>query len=144
MKKVFYDSWIANKLLFKGYSTITIFAWVFTKYKEGEMKQRTINHECVHVRQWVELTISSGFALFLGMLIFGFSPWWLLISTLVFYAWYVLEYLIRRFLVLFSSNEHKQSMAYRSVAFEKEARQAEFDSNYLENSLYFNWFNYYR
>lgn len=35
MKKVFYESWIAKHLLFSGYSTITLFAWVFTKWPEA-------------------------------------------------------------------------------------------------------------
>lgn len=38
MKKIIYDSWIARNLLFKGYTTITLTAFVRTRYKsEAEM-----------------------------------------------------------------------------------------------------------
>ena len=60
MKKVFYRSWIAKHLLFAGYSTITLLAWVFTKWSKTEARQSTINHECTHARQWIELTVASG------------------------------------------------------------------------------------
>ncbi len=53
MKKVFYDSWLAKAILFPSYSTITLFAWVFTKWSKTDARQSTINHECVHARQWI-------------------------------------------------------------------------------------------
>lgn len=41
MKKIIYDSWIARNLLFKGYTTITLTAFVCTRYKsEAEMPKR--------------------------------------------------------------------------------------------------------
>lgn len=137
MKKVFYESWIAKHLLFSGYSTITLFAWVFTKWTEALARQSTINHECVHARQWTELTIASGLIIWAGMLIFGFSAWWLLLSSVVFYLWYVVEWCIRVIVGCFSSHD-----AYRMVSFEREARLAETDSNYLENSRYFAWLKF--
>lgn len=143
MKKVFYDSWIAKKLFLAGYSTITLFAWVFTMWSEKEAAQSTINHECVHARQWVELAVASGLLLWAGMLMFGYSAWWLLLSALTFYVWYVLEYLIRRLIGLFRSSQYGQKAAYRLVSFEQEARMAERDNNYLENSNYFAWLRLY-
>lgn len=137
MKKVFYESWIAKHLLFPSYSIITLFAWVFTKWTEALARQSTINHECVHARQWTELTIASGLIIWAGMLIFGFSAWWLLLSSVVFYLWYVVEWCIRVIVGCFSSHD-----AYRMVSFEREARLAETDSNYLENSRYFAWLKF--
>lgn len=139
MKKVFYDSWIAKHLLFATYTTITLFSWVFTKWSENEARQSAINHECVHARQWVELTVASGTLLWVGMLVFDYSAWWLALSSLTFYIWYVLEYLVRRLIGLFRSCENDQKMAYRQVSFEREARLAEKNNNYLENSAYFAW-----
>lgn len=143
MKKVFYESWIAKKLLLTGYSTITLFAWVFTMWSEKEAAQGTINHECVHARQWVELAVASGLLLWAGILVFGFSAWWLVLSALTFYIWYVVEYLIRRLIGLFRSGENGQKAAYRLVSFEKEARLSERDNNYLENCRYFAWLSFY-
>lgn len=135
MKKVFYESWIAKHLLFANYTTITLFAWVFTKWSEGEAKQSIINHECVHARQWIELTVASGLLIWLGMLLFGYSAWWLLLSAMTFYIWYVLEFVVKWFYGSIMGNYN----AYKNISFEREARLSEKDNNYLENSTYFGW-----
>lgn len=135
MKKVFYESWIAKHLLFASYTTITLFAWVFTKWSKGEARQSTINHECVHARQWIELAIASGLLIWLGMLLFGYSAWWLLLSALTFYIWYVLEFVVKWFYGSIMGNYN----AYKNISFEREARLSEKDNNYLENSTYFAW-----
>lgn len=135
MKKVFYESWIAKHLLFANYTTITLFAWVFTKWSEKEAKQSTINHECVHARQWIELTVASGLLIWLGMLLFGYSAWWLLLSAMTFYIWYVLEFVVKWFYGSIMGNYN----AYKNISFEREARLSEKDNNYLENSTYFGW-----
>lgn len=139
MKKVFYDSWIAKHLLFATYTTITLFAWVFTKWSEREARQSTINHECVHARQWIELTVASGLVIWLGMLLFDYSAWWLILSAFTFYIWYVFEYLTRWIFVMFRSSDNGAKAAYRQISFEREARLAEKNNNYLENSAYFAW-----
>ena len=143
MKKVFYNSWIARHLLFANYTTITLMAWVFTKWSKEEAQQSTINHECIHVRQWVELAVASGLLIWAGMLVFDYSAWWLVLSAFTFYIWYVFEYLVRRFMGFFGSAENGQKAAYRLVSFEQEARLAEKDNNYLENSTYFAWMHFY-
>lgn len=135
MKKVFYESWIAKHLLFASYTTITLFAWVFTKWSEKEARQSTINHECVHARQWIELTVASGFLIWFGMLLFGYSAWWLLLSVMTFYIWYVLEFVVKWFYGSIMGNYN----AYKNISFEREARLSEKDNNYLENSGYFGW-----
>lgn len=135
MKKVFYESWIAKHLLFASYTTITLFAWVFTKWSEKEARQSTINHECVHARQWIELTVASGLLIWLGMLLFGYSAWWLLLSAMTFYIWYVLEFVVKWFYGSIMGNYN----AYKNISFEREARLSEKDNNYLENSGYFGW-----
>lgn len=143
MKKVFYNSWLARTFLFYGYSTITLFAWVFTKYTKLNSRQETINHECTHARQWIELTVASGLFIWVGLLVWDYSACWLALSALTFYVWYVLEYLIRRFIGLFRNGNNGQKAAYRLVSFEQEARVAEKDNNYLENSTYFAWLRFY-
>lgn len=141
MKKVFYDSALAKIILFPNYSTITLFAWVFTKYKT--LKQSVINHESTHVRQWSELTMLSALLLWLGLLMFGYSAWYLAFSVFSFYVWYLLEYSIRRIIGLFSKGTNKQLKAYRMITFEQEARLSENYSNYLENTGYFAWLKFY-
>ena len=136
MKKIRYNSWIANNLLFKGYSTITLAAWVCTKWSEEEMLQSTKNHECTHARQWCECMLASGVVIWILMLVFGISPWWLVLSFLMFYILYVLEWLVK--LCFYGTD------AYKNISFEREANTGEEDDTYLENSGYFEWVKYIR
>lgn len=71
--KVFYESKLAKMLLWQGYNTITLGCFVFTKKKKEEMKQRVLNHEAIHVRQWEECMIASAILLTLVMLLTEFS-----------------------------------------------------------------------
>lgn len=137
MKKVFYNSWLAKAILFPQFSTITIMAWVFTKYRS--LKQAVINHECTHARQWTELAIASGILIWLGILIFGYSAWCVLFAAAVFYIWYGLEYGIRFLISTILDDGCTAHDIYKSVSFEQEARFSEEDNNYLENSNYFAW-----
>lgn len=83
MKKIYYDSWLARMLLF-GCHTITIGPFVFSQKKADEMNQETRNHECTHARQWMEITVLTGIVLFGMVLVFGFSPWYLLFSGITY------------------------------------------------------------
>lgn len=136
MKKIRYNSWLAKNLLWEGYTTITIAAWVFTTYKnKEEMSQCIRNHECVHARQWVECAVASAIIIWLLMILFDISCWWMLLSLLMFYILYGLEYIIKRW-------NNTAAEAYEKISFEREARLAENDNNYLENGDYFNWINF--
>lgn len=142
MKKVFYDSWIAKHLLFKDYTTITLFAWVFTKWTKEEAEQKTINHECVHTRQWVEITTSAAIVLWLAVLLYNISILWFLFSPFVYYVWYSVEWCIRKLIAGVLADCKEDYDAYRLMSFEREARLAEHNDNYLENSDYFAWFKF--
>lgn len=143
MKKVFYESWLAKHLLFSGYTTITLCAWVLTKWSKAEARQSTINHECTHARQWIELTVASGLLIWVAMLVFGLSAWWLALAPVIFYLWYVVEWCIRKLIAGVLADCREDYDAYRLISFEREARLAEKDNNYLENSTYFAWLHFY-
>jgi hypothetical protein len=130
MKKVIYDSWIARNLLFKGYSTITLTAFVFTRYKsKEEMSQYVRNHECTYARQWAEMFLLGFFVVFVLQIPFDISSWWYLLPFFAFYIWYLLEVAIRSIIIW--------GNGYRYVAFEREARENQYDNTYLENGNYF-------
>lgn len=135
MKKIRYNSWIARNLLFKGYQTITLAAWVCTKCKsKDEMPQWMRNHECTHARQWVECMIASGVLIWALVLFVGISAWWFCLSFLMFYILYLLECLVK--LPFYG----KQT--YRNISFEREAYACQNDNSYLENGDYFEWVKY--
>lgn len=136
MKKIIYDSWIARNLLFKGYTTITLTAFVCPRYKsEAEMPQAIRNHECTHARQWFEMFLLSFFVVFVLQIPFDISSWWYLLPFFAFYLWYLLEVAIRSIMIW--------GNAYKYVSFEREARENQYDNNYLENCNYFSWVKYY-
>ena len=84
-----------------------------------------------------ELTVASGLLLWIGMLVFGYSAWWLTLSAATFYVWYVLEWCIRKMIASILADCREDYDAYRLILSEREARLAEKDNNYLENSSYF-------
>lgn len=135
MKKIRYNSRLAKMFLWGNFSTITLAAWVCTKYKsKEEMPQWMRNHECTHARQWVECMLASGVIIWALILFAGISAWWFMLSFLMFYILYVLEYLIK--LIPYGCD------AYRNISFEREAYSNQYDSNYLENGDYFMWLHY--
>ena len=77
MKRIRYNSWVANTFLTERFDTITIAAWVCTKCKnKEEMAQHVRNHECTHVRQWIECMITSGAVIWALVLFADISSWW--------------------------------------------------------------------
>ena len=142
MKNVFYNSWVAKTILcLSKCHTIMLFGFVFSKLKEEEVTQRVRNHECVHVRQWFEVTALSGSVLLAIVLVFGISPWWMLLSGGIYYVWYVLEWMCKCvwYSVMIDEWTCDMETPYQSISFEREARLSERDSNYMENGGYFGW-----
>ena len=142
MKKVFHDSWVARTVLyFSKCHTIMLFGLVFSKQKTHEMTQATRNHECVHARQWFEVSLASGALLLALVLILGISPWWMLLAGVSYYVWYVVEWAVRAVLysVLDDGWDCEKRSAYKDISMEREARFSEKDPHYLENSGYFAW-----
>lgn len=136
MKKIVYNSWVARHILLPGYSTITIMAWVLTKYKnDKDMPQHVRNHEAIHIRQWAECMIASGIFILALVLFANILAWWLLLSIGMFYILYVLEWLLK---LLFYGKE-----AYRNLSFEREAYSNQLNGDYLANCGYFEWLHYF-
>ena len=142
MKNVFYDSWVARAVLcLSKCHTIMLFGFVFSKLKEEEVTQRVRNHECVHARQWFETTALAGTIILALVLVFNISAWWMMLSGIVYYVWYIVEWMIKGVYYTIMIDEWTCDMEtpYQSISFEREARLSERNSNYLENSNYFAW-----
>lgn len=128
MRRYYYDNWLAKVLLkFSTCHTIAVTWFVLSKLSEEQTSQRSRNHETIHAMQWTELTLASGTILFFMVVLCGISAWWLLLSPLVYYIWYIVEWLVR----LPSGN------AYLNISFEREAYGNHNDSNYIENRRLF-------
>lgn len=131
MKKFFENSKLAKFILMDGYLAITLGPWAFNK---KTYNQECKNHECTHMRQWVEWTILS-IIIITGLIIgLNISPWWMLVAPITYYILYILEWVIRLFI--------NGSDAYRHLSFEREAYNNESDNTYNTNSNYFGSLKY--
>ncbi len=93
---------ILPKLLLTHIRAITLWPFIVVRDKNCLEDGVLIQHEKIHVRQQLELLV------------------------LLFYLWYVLEFLIRWI------RSGDRSLAYRNISFEREAYQNEKDPNYLK------------
>lgn len=145
-KKVFYDSKFAKFFLPAGYSTITLGCFVFTKYSKHFIEQnpRVINHENIHVKQWLEHTVFTCLLIVLYYLIIDTMNvnhlyWCLLSSVFIYYIIYVFEFLINYLYYLFNPNRKLYSNkstwynAYKKISFELEAYNNQLNENYLKS-----------
>lgn len=140
--KVFYNSLLAKAILPKGFSTITLFGLIFTKYTKDQMSDRTLTHEKVHVDQYVEI---RNVTLFLSMIITTiyynhggsliYYPIAAILSYCMFYILYVLEWIIKLIIWRLFNKKKGYAMrsAYYSISFEKEAYHYQ---NYPEQVLH--------
>ena len=104
---------VSKYIVPKGYLGITIFPFMFLKYKALKGKAVLINHEKIHLRQQVELLI------------------------IPFFIIYTIEFLFR--LIQYKNWQ----LAYRSISFEREAYKNEKDLDYLKSRSFWNFKNYY-
>lgn len=132
MAKVIYN----NIIPFKGYKVIAILPFIFARKSAKWLKDYVVNHETIHLRQQLEVLIASLIIILAMILIFGISWWWMSASLLVYYAWYVAEWLIRWAVC------HDRNLAYKNIAFEQEAYLNEHDMGYLKDRRLFAWVEY--
>ena len=105
---------ISKYLVPKGYTGLTIFPFVFLKYRGLKNDEILINHERIHLRQQLELLV------------------------LPFYFLYLVEFLFR---LLQYKNWKK---AYRKISFERESYLNEDNLSYLENRRFWQFLEYLR
>lgn len=96
----------------KGFRGLTLYPFVFLKYKSDKENVVLLNHERIHIRQQIELLV------------------------LPFFVWYILEYFVR--LIQFRD----KNLAYRNISFEREAYQNEKDLHYLKQRSFWSFINY--
>ena len=100
---------INNTLLpFKGYKAINLFGIILFR-KGNKLDRVIINHERIHTAQMLEMLF------------------------LLFYIWYLVEYLIR---LLIYRNHRK---AYRKISFEQEAYNHASNEQYLQGRKHYAW-----
>ncbi len=99
-------------LITKGFSGLTIFPFVIVSADADVSDKVLIHHECIHLKQQLELAI------------------------LPFFIWYFVEYSFR--LIQFR-NRRK---AYRNISFEREAYANEGNMEYFQNRKFWSFLKY--
>lgn len=104
---------VSKYLIPRGFRGLTLFPFVFVKYKVDKDNTVFINHEKIHIRQQIEFLIVP------------------------FYLWYILEFFIRW--IQFKDKD----LAYRNISFEKEAYTNERNLAYLKQRPFWEIRNYF-
>ncbi|WP_310559813.1 hypothetical protein [Flavobacterium sp.] len=105
---------VSQYLIPKGFRGLTLFPFVFVKYRLDKENSVFMNHERIHLRQQLEML---------------FFP---------FFIWYFMEFLLRWM------HYKKFDVAYRNISFEREAYAKEKDLHYLKNRSIWNFLKYIR
>jgi len=103
---------ISKFIVPKGYVGITLYPFIFLKYKYLKTDSILINHERIHLRQQLELLV------------------------FMFYIIYCIEFLMR---LIKMRNWHK---AYRNISFEREAYTNEKNLEYLKSRPFCGFIKY--
>jgi hypothetical protein len=103
---------IFKHIIPKKYCGLSIYPFIFLKYKNLKTDNIFMNHEKIHLKQQVELL-------------------WVF-----FFIWYFIEYLIR--LLKYKNHE----MAYKNISFEREAYINENNLHYLKTRKYYSFLKY--
>ena len=104
---------ISKYIVPRGYLGITLFPFMFLKYRVLKTNRVLINHEKIHLRQQLELLIIPFFIL------------------------YSFEFLLRFI------QYKNWKLAYRSISFEKEAYQNEANLDFLKKRRFWNFMQYF-
>ena len=105
---------VTKYLIPNGFRGLTIFPFVFVKYKVDKQNKVFINHEQIHLRQQLELL---------------FFP---------FFLWYFMEFFLRWI------QYKNFNLAYRNICFEREAYANEKKLNYLKRRTFLGFLKYFR
>ena len=121
-----------NIIPFKGFKAINLFGALFVR-KSAQIDDVLIRHEEIHTKQIIEITLIS----LLVTLPFLFKLWWIiLLSPLIYYIWYSIEWLIH-FIRLKDTNK-----AYHRISFEEEAYDNQDIDWYLRERKFLNFLKY--
>lgn len=96
----------------KYFVGITLWPFIILRDRTRLKDKGLINHERIHLRQQLEMLL------------------------VIFYLWYLIEYLIRLAIT------KKSYRAYRRISFEQEAYNHEYDFTYVRRRRPYAWFKF--
>lgn len=133
MKKIIFN----NIIPFKGFKAMTIWPWIFVRKDASKWTLTDTRHETTHWRQQLETMVVVAILVVVLALFRVLSWWWLFAVPFAFYAWYILEWLVRIPLCGFYSH-----LAYRNISAEQEAYLNEDVVDYNDHRKPFYWLRF--
>lgn len=103
---------ISKYIVPKGFIGITLYPFIFLRYRDLKGNPTLVNHEKIHLKQQLELLI------------------------IFFYLFYFAEWVIKLF------KYKNRYIAYRNLSFEREAYQNETNFNYLKTRKFWAFLKY--
>lgn len=149
MRKVFYNSIIARLFLwFDGFSTAMFFGLICTKRKESEpLPPETVNHEAIHVEQYMEITATAMLIALVLSITFGWVAWPFVLAITLYYVIYFVEACISWVHNFFAHRKKDAAAAvdkaYYNSMFEMEAHTHEGNVDYIASRKPFYWIRYF-
>lgn len=120
---------------FGNYKYFNFFSILFTKDSD-KITDKEKNHERIHNRQILELSIIGVLVLFFVCIFTSISLFYSILGIFLFYIWYVIETLL---ILPFHRKLHD---AYHDISLEEEAYLNDDNFEYLKNRKWFNWLKY--
>ena len=117
-----------NKLIpFKGFFAMCLFDTIYIRdfNKDKKVHKSTINHEGSHLCQIEDFIPNT-----------NNKKWKTILGGCIFYVLYFIEWLIKLIISGFTLGKVK---AYRSISFEQEAYNNQYDYTYQDNRKRFAW-----
>lgn len=147
MRKVFYNSIAAWLLLWlKRFETAMIFGFICTKRKRTDpLVSKEINHEAIHVEQYMEVTTVSVCLALVLSLAFSWGIWPLIIALLSYYIIYFVEAAISWSYntIVAKLSDNALAVSYHNSMFEMEAYEHDTESDYISRRQAFCWIKYF-
>lgn len=142
--KWLYDSKLAKLLTPHGTChTITIMWWIFTEHSKEDVSESLIRHESTHVAQFDGWFWFGILLYFIGLLTMWLPLWWLIPLTQLFYIWYGVEWVIRAIICKIRKTKDAWHVAYKAIAFEREADAME-KSGKVDDVDLFSFLKFYK
>lgn len=135
---IIYNSKLAKLILWNRFATVMLFGSIFTIYGKGGLSETNINHEYIHVAQWIETTLACATLLSIARIYLLFDPLWIIASLFAYYILYAIFWCVAKL----RGGSKRQS--YHGIPFEREAFAKEAEIGYFNRRDLFAWVSYIR
>ena len=149
MRKIYYNNIFAHILLcLSDKNVIMLFGFICTTRKKHEpLTAQTVNHEAIHVEQYIEITAVAVAIALVCSFIFGWAAWPFIVALTLYYIIYMVEATISWVHNFFATRKKDPAAAadktYHNSMFEMEAYAHDNNLQYIPNRRSFYELRYF-